>query len=95
MGFSAKSIYGLKQSPRNYYLHMKSKLESLSFVASDADPCLFISPHVICLLYVGDALYVSRTSQDLDNLTAAMAAKDMLFNVEDDVAGYLGVLIER
>jgi hypothetical protein len=26
-----KSIYGRKQSPRNYFLHMKQKLEQLGF----------------------------------------------------------------
>jgi hypothetical protein len=51
-----KSIYGLKQSPRNYFLHLKQKLERLGFTQSNADPCLFISTTVICLVYVDDAL---------------------------------------
>ena len=37
-----KSIYGLKQSPRNYYLHMKEKLSKLGFHASEVDSCLFV-----------------------------------------------------
>jgi hypothetical protein len=41
-----KSIYGLKQSPRNYFLYMKQKLEQLGFTQSNADPCLFISTTV-------------------------------------------------
>jgi hypothetical protein len=45
-----KSIYGLKQSPRNYFLHMKQKLETLGFTQSNADSCLFISTTVICLV---------------------------------------------
>ena len=90
-----KSIYGLKQSPRNYFLHLKGKLEKLGFTQSTADPCLFISPTVICLVYVDDALLVYRDTKAVTDLTRRMKEEDMLFNVESDVAGYLGVLIER
>jgi len=90
-----KSIYGLKQSPRNYFLHMKSKLEELGFKQSDSDPCLFISATVICLIYVDDALLVYKDHNAADDLTTRMLQKGMLFNVESDVAGYLGVLIDR
>ena len=90
-----KSIYGLKQSPRNYFLHMKSKLEKLGFNQSVADPCLFISSTVICLVYVDDALLVYKDVAAVDSLTTRMKEEQMLFNVESDVAGYLGVLIDR
>jgi hypothetical protein len=53
-----RAIYGLKDVPRAYVLHTKDKLEDLNFRQSDADPCLFISPTVICLIYVDDALFV-------------------------------------
>ena len=90
-----KSIYGLKQSPRNYFLHMKQKLEKLGFTQSNADPCLFISATVICLIYVDDALLVYKDQSAVDDLTKRMKIEKMLFNVESDVAGYLGVLIDR
>jgi hypothetical protein len=90
-----KSIYGLKQSPRNYFLHMKQKLEKLGFTQSNADPCLFISTTVICLIYVDDALLVYKDQTAVDDLTKRMEQEKMLFNVESDVAGYLGVLIDR
>jgi hypothetical protein len=90
-----KSIYGLKQSPRNYFLHMKQKLEKLGFTQSNADPCLFISTTVICLIYVDDALLVYKDQSAVDSLTKRMEQEKMLFNVESDVAGYLGVLIDR
>ena len=67
-----KSIYGLKQSPRNYFLHMKSKLEKLGFRQSIADPCLFISATVVCLIYVDDALLVYRNPASVDRLTSRM-----------------------
>ena len=53
-----KSIYGLKQSSCNYFLHMKGKLEKLGFAQSTSDPRLFISLTVICLIYVDNVLLV-------------------------------------
>ena len=90
-----KSIYGLKQSPRNYFLHLKQKLETLGFTQSNADLCLFISTTVICLVYVDDVLLVYKDQSAVDDLTKRMKHEKMLFNVESDVAGYLGVLIDR
>ena len=64
-----RAIYGLKNSPRAYFLHVKSKFEELGFQQSEADPCLFISPTVICLVYVDDALFIYRSEADAKNLT--------------------------
>ena len=48
-----KSLYGLCQSPFNYFLYTKEKLNPKDlFVQSIADPCFFMSAEVICLLYV-------------------------------------------
>jgi hypothetical protein len=90
-----RAIYGLKDAPRAYFLHTKNKLEDLGFRQSDADPCLFISPTVICLIYVDDALFVYKSPEEVDILTKKMKAIGMLFEEESDVAGYLGVLIDR
>jgi hypothetical protein len=38
-----KSLYGLKQSPRNFYLHLKDKLKSIGFESSESDQCLLCS----------------------------------------------------
>jgi hypothetical protein len=47
-----KSLYGLAQSPRNYFLYTRYKLIKMGFVQSEADPCLFISSDIICLRLV-------------------------------------------
>jgi Reverse transcriptase (RNA-dependent DNA polymerase) len=53
-----KSLYGLKQTPRNFFLLLKSKLEAVGFrLQEDLDACLFISDKVICLVYVDDTLF--------------------------------------
>ena len=51
-----KSLYSLCQSPQNYTLYTKAKLKPRGFVQSIANPCLFMSADVICLIYVDDAL---------------------------------------
>ena len=92
-----RAIYGLKNSPRAYFLHVKSKFEELGFQQFEADPCLFISPTVICLVYVDDALFIYRLEDNAKKLTCTCKMKKlgMLFEEESDIAGYLGILIER
>jgi hypothetical protein len=90
-----RALYGLKDAPRAYFVHTKNKLEELGFRQSDADPCLFISPTVICLIYVDDALFVYKSPEEVNILTKRMRQIGMLFEEESDVAGYLGVLLDR
>jgi Reverse transcriptase (RNA-dependent DNA polymerase) len=48
-----KSLYGLRQAPRNFFLHLKAQLEAIGFKSQeDFDPCLFMLKNVICLVYV-------------------------------------------
>jgi hypothetical protein len=37
-----KSLYGLRQSPRNFHHHLTDTLRSIGFTQSDADPCLWL-----------------------------------------------------
>jgi len=91
-----RSLYGLKQSPRNFFLHLKSKLEKFGFKQQiDLDPCLFISDKVICLVYVDDTLFFARNEKDIDEVVMFLKNENMELEVEDDVAGFLGVHIDR
>ncbi|KAG7343789.1 reverse transcriptase RNA-dependent DNA polymerase [Nitzschia inconspicua] len=90
-----KSLYGLKQSPRNYFNHLSSKLNQLGFTASDADPCLFVSDKCICLVYVDDTLLYARSQKDLDDVVKGLRDLNMDLEEESDVAGFLGVLVDR
>ena len=54
-----RSLYGLKQSPRNFFLHLKGKLEAAGFKQHKGDPCFFSTYTVICLVYVDDCLFFS------------------------------------
>ena len=90
-----KSIYGLKQSPRNFFLYNKEKLESMGFQQAQADPCLFVSSDIICLTYVDDNLYFFKNKNAMLRLKQQMENHKMLFREEESVAGYLGVHIDR
>ena len=41
-----KSLYGLKQNPRNFFLHLKSKSEALDFMHISVDP-YFLFNHTL------------------------------------------------
>jgi hypothetical protein len=91
-----KSLYGLKQSPRNFFQHLKSKLESIGLhAATDIDSCLFISDKVICLCYVDDTLLFSPKQEWIDEVIEQLRKTDLSIEIEDDVAGFLGVQIKR
>jgi hypothetical protein len=91
-----RSLYGLRQSPRNFFQHLKSKLESIGFEANDnIDPCLFISDKVICLVYVDDTLFFSPTEAFINEVIDKLSQSDLDLEVEDSVAGFLGVHIAR
>mmetsp|Transcript_15060 Transcript_15060/g.36762 ORF Transcript_15060/g.36762 Transcript_15060/m.36762 type:complete len:970 (-) Transcript_15060:1237-4146(-) len=91
-----RCLYGLKQSPRNFFQFLKSNLEEIGFVPqTDVDPCLFISENCICLVYVDDTLFFSPEQKYIDEAVAALRGKGMELEKEDSVAGFLGVHIER
>ncbi|CAB9526109.1 expressed unknown protein [Seminavis robusta] len=90
-----KSLYGLRQAPRNFFNFLKNNLEAVGFTpATEVDPCLFISDKVICLVYVDDTLLYARNQDDIDEVLAKLRARGMVLEEEDDVAGFLGVQIK-
>ena len=58
-----KSLYGLKQSGRNWFQTLSSYLSTLGFVASISDPCLFLrkngSVYYYVCVWVDDIIYFS------------------------------------
>jgi hypothetical protein len=91
-----RCLYGLKQAPRNWFMHLKERLEKCDLVQSESDPCLFLGKEVICLVWVDDCLFFSPKEEFIDKLLEELQTKCSLdLNVEDDVAGFLGVNIDR
>ena len=91
-----KALYGLRSSPRSFYLYLRDILEEGGLKCQeDVDPCLFISDKVICLLYVDDTLLYAKRDEDIDEVLAYLRKRGLTLEEEDDVAGFLGVDIKR
>ena len=89
-----RSMYGLRQSPRNFFKHLKKNLEIAGFVQSENDPCLFISDNVICVCYVDDCLWWSPEQRHIDDAIERVKV-NMDLEVEDSVDGFLGISVNR
>jgi Reverse transcriptase (RNA-dependent DNA polymerase) len=91
-----RSLYGLCQSPRNVFQHLKSKLEAIGFESQEnIDQCLFISDSVIVLVYIDNTLLFSPDDAYIDDVISKLRQSDMELEVEDSVAGFFGVHIKR
>ncbi|MBE0451949.1 MAG: hypothetical protein IBX70_14070, partial [Clostridia bacterium] len=91
-----KCLYGLKQSPRNFYQFLTKNLEAAGFTCCrDVDPCLFISEKCICLVYVDDTLFFSPKEGFILEAIEKLQGQGMEMTIEDSVAGFLGVHIDR
>lgn len=90
-----RTLYGLKQSPLEWYSDIDKKLITLGFRRSTEDSNIYISTHVQCilLLYVDDILlagpqeYISQMKQELMKL----------YHMKDlgKMSLFLGMQIER
>jgi hypothetical protein len=62
-----KSIYGLKQSSRNWNSKFDSVMQKLGFKAAKADPCLYIlkDRELFILLYVDDCMILGKSMDDI------------------------------
>jgi hypothetical protein len=92
-----KSLYGLKQSSRNFFLHLNKNLEDCGFhnPSPATDPCLFVFPKVIYVVYVDDTLLWSPKVEWIEETIKRLQGKGMTLEIEESVAGFLGVHIER
>ena len=86
-----RCLYGLKQSPREFWKYLVEKLEACDFKQSNFDPCLFISPKVILVMYVDDILMWSVDEKHIYKLGTKLWKQGVNLEEEDDVAGFLGV----
>ena len=81
----------MRQSPRNFFLHLKNNLEKAGFVQSKSEPCLFSCREVVCLCYVDDCLFYAPTQKHIDTVFEEMQKVDLDFHIENEMAGFLGV----
>ncbi len=94
-----KSLYGLKQSPRQWYAKMHEFLvNELQFVSSPNDPCLYTqhkdSNILIIALYVDDLLIAGNSKSDIETIKKELSNK---FEMKDlgNAKIMLGIEIRR
>ena len=94
-----KSLYGLKQSPREWYKHFYSFIRGKRYTRSHYDPCVYYNKlhsgeYIYLLLYVDDMLIASKNISAIDKFK-----KDLSFKFEmkdlDEAKKVLGIEIER
>ena len=89
-----KSVYGLRQSPLNFYQHLQEGLEDRKFKKSDQDDRLFTNGTVVVLFWVDNCTFYSKESKDIDDMVSNL--KDgFLLEREEDVAEFLEIKINR
>ena len=79
-----KSLYGLKKLPRCWNQALQEYLESIGFVQSVADPCVYVRNSktlTVIAVYVDDLILLAKTVEEMQavkkNLAAQFKMKDM------------------
>ena len=75
----SKSIYGLKQSPRQWYKRFDSFIREQKYTRSQFDHCVYFrklqdSTFIYLLLYVDDMLIASKSKVEIDKLKALLSS---------------------
>ena len=93
-----KSLYGLRQSPKNWFSTMDVELAIIGFRPLKSDPCVYVyedeTGFVVLTLYVNDILFLSASKPLLNKLKKKLMNR---FEMSDmgDVSRMLGMNVTR
>ena len=62
------NLYGLKQAAFNWNELLTAGLKSIGFKQSEFDPCLFLHAKIICIIYVDDTIFFSKTNEPIEQV---------------------------
>lgn len=82
-----KSLYGLKQAPRQCYLKFNSFVQTLGFVKSNYDSCLFYKgsggpKSIYLLLYVDDMLLACHDKIEIEFVKSKLKSEFEMKDLE-------------
>ena len=93
-----RCMYGLKQSPRGFALHLASVLRKLGFVQSVADECLWSlqeGENVLYALYHVDDILMTGNNNDMRDTIYNFLQKELDIRDEGEANIFLGIKIIR
>jgi len=87
-----KSLYGLKQSPRQWYKRFDSYMIQIGYKSCEYDCCVYVKSlddgsFIFMLLYVDDMLIAAKNLDDVVGLNMLIVAKNL-----DNVVGLKALL---
>eukprot|EP00804_Cyclotella_cryptica_P014176 CCRYP_005607-RA/>CCRYP_005607-RA protein AED:0.08 eAED:0.03 QI:0/-1/0/1/-1/0/1/0/138 len=82
-----KTLYGLCQSPRAFWLYLTEKMNLYGMEQSTVDPCLFIGAKVMCICYVDDLIFWTLDESDINELANQLISAGVSLEQESDAAG--------
>ena len=77
-----RDLYGLRQSPRAFWLNLTEKLKRCGLKQSNLYPCLFIGAKVICIVYVDDLLFWIPKAEFINELAKQLRAEEIKLDEE-------------
>ena len=94
-----KSLYGLKQSPRQWYKRFDQFIQGQKFTKSEQDHCVYFrrlldGAFIYLLHYVDDMLIVSKNKGEIERLKKQLAFEFEMKNL-GDAQRILGMEIRR
>ena len=90
-----RNLYGLKDAGRTWFEHLTTKLETMGFIATQSDPCVYTRGTDIIVLYVDDCILISRTKAAADQLHHEIQQQGFSTTDEGSMEQYLGMQIQR
>jgi Reverse transcriptase (RNA-dependent DNA polymerase)/gag-polypeptide of LTR copia-type len=91
-----RSIYGLKQSARDWNRLCKDHLLANGFIQSLADPCLFVNDarQLMILVYVDDIIAAAKSNMSISWFSKALSSR---FNTKNlgEISKVLGIHVTR
>ncbi len=74
---------------------MVQKLEACNLKQSDFEPCLFIVPKMVLVMYVDDILMWSSEEKHIYKLGTKLHKQGVDLEEDDDVTGFLGLKLTK
>ena len=91
-----RNLYRQKQAGRVWYEYLRKWLiTKAGFIQSKHNKCLFYRGKVMYALYIDDSILGAPTRKELEAAINAIQDAKLQITLEGDLAGFLGVKIER